>query len=143
MNLYISYLLLYCQSFNTPTIPLQVEITHIKTPKGILRIGIFVENSTFGTAFSKPSFGHVVEINSLRTQRFTINLPQGKYSLALYHDINNNGKLDLNWFGYPKEPFAFSNNYRPVFRGPHFKECEFDMRADGVNSLKIKLLAGF
>jgi uncharacterized protein (DUF2141 family) len=31
-----------------------------------------------------------------------------------------------NWFGLPKEGYAFSNNVRPVFSPPSFKAAAFD-----------------
>lgn len=38
-----------------------------------------------------------------------LDLPAGEYLFSFYHDINNNGKLDTNFLGIPKEPFGFSN----------------------------------
>jgi len=37
-----------------------------------------------------------------------------------------NGRFDRNWFGLPKEGYAFSNNVRPVFAPPSFKAAAFD-----------------
>jgi uncharacterized protein (DUF2141 family) len=50
----------------------------------------------------------------------------GRYALVLFHDENSNGKFDRNWFGLPKEGYAFSNNVRPVFAPPSFKAAAFD-----------------
>lgn len=50
----------------------------------------------------------------------------GKYALVTFHDENGNGKFDRNWFGLPKEGYAFSNNVRPVFAPPSFKAAAFD-----------------
>ncbi len=40
-------------------------------------------------------------------------LPSGDYAFAILHDENNNGKMDKNFLGIPKEGFAFSNGYKP------------------------------
>jgi uncharacterized protein (DUF2141 family) len=69
-----------------------------------------------------------------------MNLPPGRYALAVYHDMNDNWKLDKNFVGYPKEPFGFSNNYRPVFSGPNFEDCAFEIKENAAAHLKIKLL---
>ena len=53
-------------------------------------------------------------------------LPYGRYAIMVYQDLNGNHKLDKNLLGIPSEPFAFSNNYRPKFRAPHWSECAFD-----------------
>ena len=49
----------------------------------------------------------------------------GDYAIAIYQDENGNGKLDTGTFGVPKEPFAFSNNFKPRFGGPDFEKCKF------------------
>jgi uncharacterized protein (DUF2141 family) len=53
-------------------------------------------------------------------------LPYGEYAIMLFQDMNGNMKLDKGFMGIPSEPFAFSNNFRPVFGPPKWKDCEFD-----------------
>lgn len=48
------------------------------------------------------------------------------YALAIYQDVNCNGKIDKNLIGIPTEPYAFSNNYKPVVKAPGFNNCRFD-----------------
>jgi len=43
-------------------------------------------------------------------------VPPGEYALLVYYDENNNGKIDKNFIGIPKEPLGFSNRYEP--KGP-------------------------
>jgi uncharacterized protein (DUF2141 family) len=57
-------------------------------------------------------------------------LPYGEYAVAIYQDVNTNGKLDTGTFGIPSEPFAFSNNFRPRFGGPTFEKCKFNFSKD-------------
>ena len=48
-----------------------------------------------------------------RVGEYTVSLEglaAGSYTIALFQDINNNGKLDTNFMGIPKEPYAFSRN---------------------------------
>lgn len=40
----------------------------------------------------------------------------GEYAILVYHDENDNGQLDLNFIGIPREPIGFSNQYQP--KGP-------------------------
>ena len=37
------------------------------------------------------------------------NLKYGKYAVSVFHDENDNGKLDHNMFRMPAEPLGFSN----------------------------------
>ena len=41
---------------------------------------------------------------------------EGNFALVVYHDENNDNKLNTGFFWRPKEGFAFSNNYIP--KGP-------------------------
>lgn len=64
------------------------------------------------------------------------NLPSGKYVLALFQDVNDNGKLDTNLFGIPKEPYAFSQSPKVKWRAPRYDEVVFDLQ----QSLEMKLV---
>jgi len=48
-----------------------------------------------------------------------------KYAIAVFHDTNNNQKLDKNFFGIPKEGYGFSNNARGFLGPPDFDEAGF------------------
>src|ERR1700719_235081 len=48
-------------------------------------------------------------------------LSPGTYAITAFHDENSNGKLDTNFFGFPLEGFAFSNNVHPFLSSPAFK----------------------
>jgi uncharacterized protein (DUF2141 family) len=49
-------------------------------------------------------------------------LPAGEYAFVVYHDVNSNGTLDANLFGYPTEPMAFSRPFHLSIRAPRFNE---------------------
>lgn len=60
------------------------------------------------------------------------NLPFGSYAVKAYHDENDNGRLDTNIFGTPKEQYGFSNNARATFGPPSFEEARFTIDRAGV-----------
>ena len=37
-------------------------------------------------------------------------LPAGDYAARAFHDVNGDGEMNVNPFGIPTEPYAFSNN---------------------------------
>jgi uncharacterized protein (DUF2141 family) len=53
------------------------------------------------------------------------NLPFGTYAVSVHHDINENGRLDKNFFGIPREPFGVSNNPKKFFGPPSFDQAKF------------------
>ncbi len=60
-------------------------------------------------------------------------------AIALLQDLNNNGKLDTNLLGIPKEPYAFSNNIKPVFSAPKFQQYSFEFAKENqLISISLK-----
>ena len=49
-----------------------------------------------------------------------LQLPAGRYAIAVLHDENSNHKLDRNMIGWPKEGFGFSNNPKVGLSPPAF-----------------------
>ena len=60
------------------------------------------------------------------------NVPPGTYAVGVVHDENDNGKLDTNFLGIPKEGYGFSNN-TSAMRKPTFKESHFDIGEQDVS----------
>jgi uncharacterized protein (DUF2141 family) len=52
-------------------------------------------------------------------------LPPGDYALSVFQDVDNDTKLKSNFIGLPKEPAALSNNLRPKFGPPRYKDAVF------------------
>jgi uncharacterized protein (DUF2141 family) len=55
------------------------------------------------------------------------NVVAGAYAVGAYHDENNNGKLDTNFFGYPIEGYALSNGIRAETGRPRFSDAAFQV----------------
>lgn len=58
-------------------------------------------------------------------------LPSGRYAVTAYQDVNGNHKLDSNLIGIPREPVGASNNPKPHFGPPSFKDCAFTLDESG------------
>jgi uncharacterized protein (DUF2141 family) len=82
-----------------------IEITGVKINEGNVHIDIFNEPG-FKKSVSLMTFA-LESQNSVLAHEFE--LPNGEYVFAVYQDTNNNGELDTNFFGIPKEPYGFSN----------------------------------
>ena len=59
------------------------------------------------------------------------NVPPGTYAVGVIHDENDNGKLDTNFLGIPKEGYGFSNN-TTAMRKPTFEEAHFEIGQQDV-----------
>ena len=100
---------------------IEVTVKNIKEPKGTIRIGLFDNEKDF---LEKAIDGKIVKAEGTEvTVRFE-NLKAGDYAISVIHDENENGDLDSNFIGIPKEGFAFGNNAMGMFGPPNFKEAK-------------------
>ena len=68
-------------------------------------------------------------------------LPPGEYALTVFYDINDNGELDTNFIGIPKEPIAMSNNAKMKFGPPKYEEALFKVDLEPIiQRINIKKL---
>lgn len=133
------FLFIYLLFGNAPTDihSLTVTINNIKSIEGTIEIGLFDKDGKFleeGEAYKSIS----VEVNSSSESVVIKNLPKGVYAISLYHDKNGNGKCDRNFFGIPKEPYGFSNNFKPKLSAPSFENCAFNLTSG--QSVTISLI---
>jgi len=68
------------------------------------------------------------------------NLKPGKFAFKYFHDENNNGKIDFNWLGIPKEGYGFSNNAKGTFGPPSFEKMIFVIKGDTTLSCTPKYI---
>jgi uncharacterized protein (DUF2141 family) len=54
-----------------------------------------------------------------------LDLPPGEYAFSVFQDLDDDGKLARNFIGIPKEPAGLSNNVRPKFGPPRYKDAKF------------------
>ena len=65
-------------------------------------------------------------------------LPPGEYALMVYHDENENGRIDKNYSGVPREPLGFSNLYRP--KGPpSYLRAAFGLAEEETRHFDVRL----
>jgi uncharacterized protein (DUF2141 family) len=96
---------------NAPNVgTLTVNVNNIQHREGNIK-AILQNQSNFLT----PQYVACIEVIPTKNEAQMVfkNLPIGDYSVAIYHDLNANNVFDRNWIGYPKEPFAVSNNLQP------------------------------
>lgn len=113
---------------NTNECKLVVEIDNIKHTNGqVMQIAISKKGDFLKD--TSPFQYAVVETKDSKISE-TFKLPAGDYAVSVYQDVNGNGKMDKNVFGAPTEPYAFSRNYKPVFRAPKFDEVKINLNGD-------------
>ncbi|NVN16855.1 DUF2141 domain-containing protein [Muricauda sp. HICW] len=123
--LLILLLPVFCFAQNT----LSVQVNNVPSGHGSVKVAIYDSDDSF------LSFDQVLRSDSVNADMGSVvlhisDLPAGEYALAIFHDENDNGKLDTNWLGIPREKVAFSKAKMKTFGPPKFKECSFKMSSD-------------
>lgn len=83
-----------------------------------------------------------VAVAGEREMATTIDLPAGEYAISVFLDENNNGRLDQNVLGIPRERFGFSNNPRILTGAPSYRDCAVRV-LDQDNEMEIRLIKLF
>jgi uncharacterized protein (DUF2141 family) len=73
-----------------------------------------------------------------KTELSIPNIASGEYAVAVFADMNGNGKLDSNFIGMPKEPVAVSRDAKGRFGPPKFADAAFQV-GDGVTTQTITI----
>jgi len=72
-----------------------------------------------------------LEIKEQKCEWLIKDLPFGEYAIKLFHDENENGRMDRNMFGMPTEDYAFSNNAAGNFGPAEYEDAKFAFNASG------------
>lgn len=110
--------------------PVTVIVKNVKTQTGNIRVGIFKDEKSF---LKEAFIGKVVKAEKGEITVVFDNIPAGKYGLSVIHDENENGELDSNMIGIPKEGFGFGNDAMGTFGPPDFEKASVDVRKDNAS----------
>lgn len=137
MNLIVTYFLLLLAPLVNNNPKLTVEINNINTMKGAVKVAVFNTDKNF---LGKDSAIRNYSLNvDATTKKIVIDdLPKGDYAIAIYHDVNSDDECNLNFIGIPKEPYGFSNNFKPRFSAPKFADCKISLVKN--QTVKIALI---
>ena len=116
---------------------LYLEVKGIDKIQGKIMVAVYSDSENFpktGKSYKNYSF-------SVNAKSMTLTL-KGLYegkpcAIAVYHDVNNNEKLDENMFGMPTEKYGFSNNARETFSAPSFESAKVIIEDNKKTSIEI------
>ncbi len=114
---------------------LTVTIQNVQGKTGTVRIALMKACKKFPDC--KPDDTAIIDAKSASFQK-AFSVEPGEYAVAVYHDRNANGELDKRIFGIPKEPYGFSNNFRPRISAPTFGDCKIVVGSGG-KAISIKI----
>jgi uncharacterized protein (DUF2141 family) len=134
LKFFISSLILISSILSAQNSNLTVNVSGLKNNTGLLTVELYNSKEKFlKTAYKKGS----AAIKSNSASITFSDIPKGEYTVMVYHDMNNNGKLDKSFIGIPKEPVACSNNAKGFMGPPKYEEAKFMITGDSKITIKM------
>lgn len=121
------------------TTTIKVDAEKIRNATGMMACALFNAADGFPDVQAK-SFQYVyVPINSGVASCEFKDVAAGTYAVSVFHDENDNKKLDKNFVGMPLEGYGVSNNIRHMMSAPGFKESSFQVNGEVDKNIKIRM----
>lgn len=117
---------------------MSVGVTHVRNDEGHVRCALFTAARGWPSSVSDARATAVVRAHNGRaTCRFEGVAP-GRYAVAVFHDEDDDTRLDKNAFGVPREGWGVSGGARGgAFSGPSFDDAAFTW--DGTGRVRVQL----
>ena len=129
-------LALLCMTLQAQT--LTVVATGLKNDKGEVQFSLYNKEGTIpDKTLSKYYKMKRVTITGTTAKAVFKDLPEGRYAVSVFHDENDNGKIDKGLI-MPKEGVGLSN-YKTInfFNLPNFKKASFLLKQDKEINVNI------
>lgn len=133
----ISHSLLMAQDSTAVKFNLTIKIAGFESDDGSAMVALV--NSQKSWQSEGASFKNAIpKIEKKRVILVFNELPKGTYGVKVYHDENDNRKLDSNFIGIPKEAYGFSNNARGNFGPADWQDAKFEVTEDKEIIIKVE-----
>ena len=106
---------------------------------GVLRCAIYSDSAAAQKAFPMDDAAAMTRLvlPPAEADQVAFDVPAGTYAVSCAHDENENGRVDTNFVGIPKEGWATSRNVQPLLRGPTFQESA--VQVDTSTTVELEL----
>jgi len=120
---------------------LTVMTTGFRNDDGAVSVTLFSQASAFPRQREKAIAIVYSKIINKKSETVFNNLSPGEYAISVFHDENDNKKMDTNFLGIPKEGVGASNNARGHFGPPKYEDAKFIFNgSDQTISISITYL---
>ena len=111
-----------------------VVVPNVKQIKGSLMVCLVAKKANYlKDCFKDES----IKVEAKETTAVFVDVPKGDYAVTIFHDKNNDGKLNTNFIGIPKEPYGFSNNPLAMFGPPSYEKCLFQVKGNTTVNVEL------
>lgn len=108
---------------------LKVEVSGAKSSNGVYFFALFDDEEKLKQR-KDPILAERFPASEIDVVWTIEKLPPGEYSIAVFHDANENDILDRHALGFPLEAYGFSRNARGKFGPPPYERIKFAVGSD-------------
>lgn len=98
---------------------IEVRVSNVTSTKG----KVFVAVCDAANFLKKCAYGASAPSQQGETVVTVTGIPSGTWAVLAFQDENDNGELDRNFIGIPKEDYGFSRDAAGRFGPPKFEEA--------------------
>ncbi|NNG23731.1 DUF2141 domain-containing protein [Telluria aromaticivorans] len=112
----------------------EVRVTGVSAGKGKVNVAVcdrerFLKQCLYSASVPAQASEVVVSLKDI---------PAGTWAVLAYQDENDNGELDRNFIGIPRENYGFSRNAAGRFGPPGFDDAAIEVR-EGTTTAPVHL----
>ena len=115
---------------------IEVEIDKARSARGVFHLCLTAQVKHFPDC-SKDASAIKRTVPAVSRSVSLRGIAPGRYALTLFHDENNNRRLDTV-LGIPREGFGFSRNPAVRFGAPKFRQVDIEL-SPGFNRQRVRL----
>ncbi len=113
------------------TVNLTVNFKGLRSPKGKVLVRLYASKKGFPEKMEEAVVRLALEIkDGVPLQAKFPGLSPGSYAVSAVHDENDNGEMDTNWIGIPREGLAVSRDAKGSFGPPSFEDSVLQVTED-------------
>src|SRR4051812_20948458 len=82
---------------------IEIAIRNVRSVDGRVMVALYADESAYKA--ERQTMGSMLPATAGEMKAVFVGLPEGRYGIAVFHDIDGDEKLGANVLGYPTEPF--------------------------------------
>ncbi|GAB4160615.1 MAG: DUF2141 domain-containing protein [Winogradskyella sp.] len=126
--------IMFSNVYAQQTFKLTINVQEASSNDGQMFVSVYNQEANF---LNTPYKGAISKITNKGCVLTFEGLPEGTYAVSIFHDENDNGKLDSNFMGIPKEDYGCSNNAKGFMGPPKWEDAKFELKTDKIITITL------
>lgn len=118
---------------------IRAEVGPFRELRGKLECSLYNRPEGFPRDKSKIIAQRRVPVDAVKVECSFAELKPGNYAIAVFHDRNDNGEIDTNFLGIPREAYGVTNNKTYALRPPRWEESKVLLLPQSEVKVRVRL----